>query len=135
MRSKPPEHALEFLLDFDGRRHFYEGGYFAKFEIRRVSKTKTRPAGIKYAFTLHAPDGTRLMGFDNAHTVPALGGRKKAAAASDHWHRTADDVGRPYKFSDVETLLNDFFDEVERILTELNVPLQVVTDRGKGAKT
>jgi hypothetical protein len=30
--------------------------------------------------------------------------------------------------------LNAFFDEAERVLTELNVPLQVVTDRGKGAK-
>jgi Family of unknown function (DUF6516) len=134
MKPKPSEHALEFLLAFDGRRHFYEGGYFIKFEIRRVSKTKRRLAGIKYAFTLHASDGTRLMGFDNAHAVPALGGRKKATAASDHWHRTADDVGRPYKFIDVETLLDDFFDAVERILTELDVPLQVVADKGKGAK-
>jgi hypothetical protein len=114
MKPKPSEHALEFLLDFDGRRHFYDGGYFVKFEIR------------------HAPDGTRLMGFDNAHAVPALGGRKKVTAASDHWHRTADDVGRPYQFIDVETLLGDFFDEVERILVELDVPLQVIADRGKG---
>jgi Family of unknown function (DUF6516) len=132
MKPKPSEHALEFLLDFDGRRHFYDGGYFVKFEIRRVSKTKRRPTGIKYAFTLHAPDGTRLMGFDNAHAVPALGGRKKVTAAPDHWHRTADDVGRPYQFIDVETLLDDFFDEVERILVELDVPLQVIADRGKG---
>lgn len=134
MKPKPSEHALEFLLDFDGRRHFYDAGYFTKFEIRRVSKTKRRPAGIKYALTLHAADGTRLMGFDNSHAVPALGGRKKATAASDHWHRTANDVGRPYKFIDVETLLDDFFDEVERILTELDVPLQVVADEQKGAK-
>jgi len=134
MKPKPSEHALEFLLDFDGRRHFYEGGYFIKFEIRRASKTKRRPAGIKYAFTLHASDGTRLMGFDNAHAVPALGGRKKATAASDHWHRTTDDVGRAYKFIDVETLLGDFFDEVERRLTELDVPLQVVADKEKGVK-
>jgi hypothetical protein len=82
MKPKPPEHALEFLLDFDGRRHFYEGGYFVKFEIRRVSKTKTRPAGIKYALTLHAPDRTRLMGFDNAHTVPDPGGSKEGSRGS-----------------------------------------------------
>jgi hypothetical protein len=74
------------------------------------------------------------MGFDNAHAVPALGGRKKATAASDHWHRTTDDVGRPYKFIDVETLLGDFFDEVERILTELDVLLQVIADKEKGTK-
>jgi hypothetical protein len=135
MKPKSSGHALEFLLDFDGRRHFYEGGYFLKFEIRRVSKTPRRPAGIKYALTLHAPDGGRLLGFDNAHPVPALGGRKQATGAADHWHRTAEDVGRPYLFRDAETLLNDFFDAVERILTELEVPLQVVADKGKGAKS
>jgi len=80
------------------------------------------------------PDGTRLTGFDNAHAVPALGGRKKAHVASDHWHRTTEDEGRPYDFIDAESLLNDFFDELERILAELGVSLQVVSDKGKGVK-
>jgi hypothetical protein len=65
------EHALEFLLAFDGRRHFYPEGYFLKFEIKRVEPTKQRPHGLSYSFTLHDPDGHRLIGYDNAHTVPA----------------------------------------------------------------
>jgi hypothetical protein len=36
----------------------------------------------------------------------------------DHWHRTEKYPGRPYKFKDSETLINDFEAEVERILAE-----------------
>ena len=68
--------------------------------------------------TLHAPDGTRLLGFDNAHRVRASRGRSLVA---DHWHRTEDDEGRPYAFKDADTLLADFFGEVRRILGERGV--------------
>ena len=37
--TKAADYTLEFLLEFDGRRHGYAGGYFAKFEIRRVWQT------------------------------------------------------------------------------------------------
>ena len=67
------EHTLEFLLDFDGRRHWYAGGYFAKFEIRRVAADTARPHGLRYSFTLHAPNGMRLVGFDNAPRQPPRG--------------------------------------------------------------
>lgn len=33
----------------------------------QVAASSERPHGIKYSLTLHAPDGTRLLGFDNAH--------------------------------------------------------------------
>lgn len=71
MKDRDPEHGLEFLLAFDGRIHHVEGGYWLKFEIKRVEATKERPHGLSYSFTLHAPDGERLVGFDNAHGVPA----------------------------------------------------------------
>lgn len=29
-------HTLEFLLAFDGHVHWYEQGYFTKFEVRKV---------------------------------------------------------------------------------------------------
>ena len=112
------EHTLEFLLAFDGRRHWYKGGYCAKFEIKRARPTRQRPHGLRYSFTLHDPDGTRLVGFDNAHAVAAAGSRfKKRPAAVDHWHRTENDPGRPYGFKDAATLVEDFFDEIERVLT------------------
>jgi hypothetical protein len=127
MRPRATEYGLEFLLAFDGRIHHLEEGYWIKFEIARVKATKERPHGLSYSFTLHAPDGTRLVGFDNAHSVPAKRSRfKPKAPASDHWHRTAADPGRPYQFKDAETLIDDFFDEVERVLGERGVGTTVV---------
>ena len=121
------EHALEFLLDFDGRIHHLEEGYWLKFEIKRVRKTRERPHGLSYSFTLHAPDGARLIGFDNAHGVPTAGSRyRRRASASDHWHRTVKDPGRPYAFRNVETLIDDFFDAVERELAERGIGSTVI---------
>jgi len=127
MHSRAPEHGLEFLLAFDGRIHHLEEGYWIKFEIERVKPTKERPHGLSYSFTLHAPDGTRLVGFDNAHCVPVKGSRfKPKPPASDHWHRTETDPGRPYPFKNAETLIDDFFDEVERMLGERGIGTTVV---------
>ena len=110
-------YGLEFLLAFDGRIHHLEGGYRLKFEIRRVEPSAQRPHGLMYSFTLHAPDGKRLVGFDNAHSV-ATGKGKRRLEIMDHWHRDENDRGRPYRFKDAETLIDDFFDEVERSLRE-----------------
>lgn len=82
---------------------------------------------LDYSFTLHGPDNRRLIGFDNAHSVPAKGARlKKRPKAMDHWHRTETDEGRPYAFKDAETLIIDFFDEVECVLTEHGIRFEVV---------
>ena len=125
--EKSSEYGLEFLLAFDGRIHHLEEGYWIKFEIKRVGATKKRPHGLSYAFTLHAPDGTRLVGFDNAHGVPARGSRFKVRPeAGDHWHRTETDPGRPYAFKDADTLLQDFFREVRRILADRGIPETIV---------
>jgi hypothetical protein len=70
MTHRASDHGLEFLLAFDGRIHHLEKGHWLKFEIARVMVTTNRPHGLAYPFTLHAPDGTRLVGFDNAHDVP-----------------------------------------------------------------
>ena len=127
--TQPPnaEHTLEFLLAFNGRVHRYAGGYWLKFEIARVTPSEARPHGLEYSFTLHGPDNRRLIGFDNAHAVPAKGSRyKKRAKATDHWHRTETDAGRPYAFVNAEQLIDDFFDEVERVLSERGVPFDNV---------
>jgi hypothetical protein len=127
MEDKLPEHALEFLLAFDGRIHHLEEGYWIKFEIKRVEPTTERPHGLSYSFTLHAPDSTRLIGFDNAHGVATAGSRfKQRPRANDHWHRTETDQGRPYTFRDAETLIDDFFDEVERVLGERGIETSVI---------
>jgi hypothetical protein len=66
----------------------------------------------------------------------ARGSRFKAAPqASDHWHRTENDPGRPYEFKDAETLIDDFFNEVERVLRERGIGTAVVgVDEGRRSK-
>jgi hypothetical protein len=121
------EDALEFLLAFHRRIHWYEDGSCIRFEIRRVEPTPERPHGLRYSFTLHDPDGARLLGFDNAHRVKARGSRFRSPGLwADHWHSRVGDRGRPYRFVDAETLIEDFFNEVERIQTSRGVPLDVV---------
>jgi hypothetical protein len=127
MKTPPQEHTLEFLLAFDGRIHHLEEGCWIKFEIKRIKASQERPHGLVYSFTLHAPDGTRLVGFDNAHGVPGAGSRfRRRPAVSDHWHRTENDPGRPYAFKDADTLLQDFFREVRRILADRGISETVV---------
>lgn len=125
------DHTLEFLLAFHGRIHRLEGGYFIKFEIKRADVRSERPHGLNYAFTLHGPDGQRLMGFDNAHTVRRSGYRKTMNVA-DHWHRTETDPGRPYRFVDAEQLIVDFFAEVRRVLEDRGIDDNVIGVESKG---
>ncbi|MCP5368650.1 MAG: hypothetical protein H6907_18630 [Hyphomicrobiales bacterium] len=112
------ESSLRYLLDLHGEEIHYGDGYVTRFRVVEVERTPERPHGISYSLTLHDPSGARIMGFDNAHSVPRQGGRRGNATAHDHWHRDSTDRGRPYAFTDAATLVADFFDEVERILKE-----------------
>lgn len=110
---------LPFLLEFDGEEIVYEGGFVARFTVKRVTSTPERPHGISYSLTFHAPDGRRLMGYDNAHGVAHRGSRfVRRRAEFDHWHRDETDEGCPYRFVSAEKLITDFFDEIERVLKE-----------------
>jgi hypothetical protein len=51
---------------------------------------------------------------------------KQRSEASDHWHHTEDDPGKPYEFRDADTLLQDFFREVRRVLSERGISEAVV---------
>jgi hypothetical protein len=127
MNGRDLDHTLEFLLAFNGRVHRFDKRYWIKFEAKRIEATDRRPHGLLYSLTLHAPDGTRLIGFDNAHGIDAVGSRFKPRPQTyDHWHRTENDPGRPYEFKDAATLINDFLDEVERVLGEFGIPTDVV---------
>jgi hypothetical protein len=78
-----PEYALELLLAYDGRIHYLVSGNFLKFDVRVVEKSEQVPHGIAYSLTLHDPDGTRILGFDNAHAVPHPAGD----SSSPRWRR------------------------------------------------
>lgn len=123
----PDDHTLEFLLGFDGRIHYLAQGYWLKFEVRRIDPTPERPHGLRYSLTPHDPSGQRLIGFDNAHGVPPRGSHYQGAdVAYDHWHRGTNDEGRPYRFTTVVQLIDDFEAEVERVLTELGISNTVI---------
>jgi hypothetical protein len=59
---------------------------------------------------------------------------KRRSAATDHWHRTENDPGRPYVFRGAVTLIDDFFDEVERVLRERGIKTTVVRVGEKGKR-
>ena len=118
MNRPDRELGLDTLLDLHGQTLFVdEVGHWVKFVVRRANVTAERPHGLSYSPTLHAPDGARLVGFDNAHPV---GGRRgpgtRKREGSDHRHllRTI----QPYDYKDAATLLEDFWNEVDRVLKE-----------------
>jgi len=125
MASNDTDYGLEFLLSFDGRGFRLDGDYWVSFRIRRIEATRERPHGLAYSLSLHARDGRRLLGFDNAHPVRRAG-RRRSLSASDHWHRSENDPGRPYAFKDATTLIKDFFDEAERILREHGIAMRII---------
>jgi hypothetical protein len=103
-----PDEAMRRLLDYDRRRYWLVNGWSIRFRIAEIAASAERPHGIKYAMTLHDVDGTRLLGFDNAHGVPG-------AQAYDHRHRfrrAAELVA--YEFRGADELISDFFAAVEQ---------------------
>jgi outer membrane receptor for Fe3+-dicitrate len=118
------EKDLDYLLGLDGNIEVQnDDGYWVKMEVSRVEVTAERPHGIRYSLTLHAPDSTRLIGFDNAHGgVKPEGAHFKHAGKKypyDHRHRHADDAGVHYAFDTAYQLISDFYAEVDRVLKEV----------------
>ena len=109
------DHSLDTLLDLHGQVLVIdEAGYWVRFVVHQVHSTPTKPHGIDYSLTLHGPDGSRLVGFDNAHQV---GGKQRAE--HDHKHRLL--TVRPYQYRDAVSLVADFWSEVEAVLREKGV--------------
>lgn len=113
--------ALDVLLELAGEIYVQEGGYWIKVEASPTRACPGVPHGIRYSLTLHAPDGNRVLGFDNAHPVRAAGGRFTARCVEyDHWHPDGKAV-RPYAFQDPALLLRDFFSDVDKALKKRGV--------------
>ena len=118
MTTTDRDPGLDTLLHLHGQTLFVdEMGHWVKFIVVRTEVTPQRPHGLSYSLTLHGPDGTRLVGFDNTHPV---GGRRGPGARrrreTDHRHRLRS-VG-PYGYKDAATLLADFWKEVDEVLKE-----------------
>lgn len=112
MRRDP---SLDTLLELHGQVMVIDpAGYWVRFVVTAVPATTRKPHGLDYTLTLHAPDGERLAGFDNAHTV--LGA---TSGANDHRHRFK--TIRPYVYRDCAALIEDFWRLVESVMRELGV--------------
>ena len=118
MTTPDRDRGLDTLLDLHGQTLFVdEAGHWVKFIVVRTEVTPQRPHGLSYSLTLHASDGERLVGFDNAHPVrERRGPGTRRRRESDHRHRLRS-VG-PYDYKDAATLLEDFWNEVDAVLTE-----------------
>jgi hypothetical protein len=78
-------------------------------------------------YTLRSPPFARVHGAcrsESRHAIISADDMTRGTS-DDHWHRTEKDPGRPYEFKDAETLIDDFFDEVERVLRDRGIALQV----------
>ena len=113
-------HQIRTLLDLHGQVIDQEDGFWIKIDAWEVAVSAEIPHGIRYSLTLHAPDGTRILGYDNAHAIKVKGMKYAGQRISfDHMHRHASDKGVPYEFVDAYQLLSDFFIEVDSVLKEV----------------
>lgn len=116
-----PEIGLDELLYLNDTIIDQGDGYWVKIEAK-LSKRKTdeRPHGIRYSLTLHAPNGSRILGYDNAHSVKEKKGKYAATryTAYDHKHCNIGDKGIPYHFSNARQLLVDFWIDVDKVLSK-----------------
>ncbi len=96
---------LDTLLDLHGQTLFVdEAGHWVKFIVHRTDVTAEHPHGLSYSLTLHAPDGERLVGFDNAHPVRRRRGpERRRRRERDHRHRLR--TIRPYEYRDAAHFL------------------------------
>lgn len=86
-----------------------------KFVAQRVPPDEHRPYGVSYALTMHDSAGQRVFGIDNAHVARLTRGpASRSSTARDHLHRG--ESVRPYAYRDADTLMDDFWREVETIL-------------------
>jgi len=117
----PYDRSIERLLEMDDQIYEVGGGYWVKFEACRVPPTTSKPHGVDYSLCLLGPKDLRHVCYDNAH--PVRSGRPpggKMSLTNDHRHIGA--VVEPYNFIDAETLLNDFWTDVEKVLKQEGIP-------------
>lgn len=91
-----------------------ELGYWTKFEARLVTPCDEIPHGVRYSLTLHDRQGTRLLGFDNAHAVKKA---KRYESRRIEWdHRHDADIVTAFAFDTPAALLQEFWIAVNSII-------------------
>lgn len=107
---------LDTLLDLDGEIFPMDDGFWVKFNVKTIRPVQNTPHGIRYSMTLHDRYNTRVIGFDNAHSVKT--NRKKGFSGRivtwDHKHSL--DKLEPYNFKSAGQLLEDFWIAVDQYI-------------------
>lgn len=118
------DYALDMLLGLDGRSFESDAGqYVIEFSAKRVAPTAGQPHGISYALVLRPKGGDPWVRFDNAHSIGRLGrSYTKTPDAWDHRHQNGNGPLKAYTFQSVPKLLDDFWNEVKRMLDEKGLP-------------
>ena len=111
---------IDFLLELNGIIIEQEFGHWVKFVALKVLETAEKPHGISYSLTLHDEIGTRILGFDNAHSINKHVQRyQKKITEWDHEHKVGDSEKiYPYEFKTASQLVSDFWVAVDRALKE-----------------
>jgi hypothetical protein len=113
--------ALGRLLDLHDEIMEVGGGYWVEISAIRVPPTPSKPHGIDYSLCLLDPNGNRLVCYDNSHAVSV--GRppsRRRSTTNDHKH-TRHSI-KQYEYTDAETLMMDFWKDVEKVLKEEGIP-------------
>ncbi len=122
MNGDREDPSITYFLELDGCVHFVDKHCRYRIEIKakRTDATPERPYGLSYSLTLHDSKDQRILGFDNAHPVPANRGPSgRKHRFHDHRHRY--DKTRIYRFVDTEKLITDFYRAVDQVLKEKGV--------------
>jgi len=111
---------LSRLLELDDEIMEMGKGYWVKIHAVKVPPTPSKPHGVDYSLCLLDPNGNRLVCYDNSHPIAA--GRppsRRKSKTRDHKHQRT--IIRPYDYSNAEKLLEDFWNDVDKVLKEEGV--------------
>ncbi len=116
--NRPDDFTLSALLDLDGHRFTIENGeYTIKFVVSLTRPTENIPHGIRYSLTLHDKNGIRVLGYDNSnHDYRPLSKRQYVARRIEWDHRHHKETVTQYGFSTAANLLEDFWEDVRRVI-------------------
>lgn len=82
------------------RKNILPNGDVVEMKIWTVPQTSGKPHGLKYSL-VYIQEEERLAGYDNAE------------GKGDHKHFGGKEI--PYRFKDIDTLIQDFYDDIERL--------------------
>ena len=124
MKDRDKDLAVEYFLELDGTVHFVDEKCKYRVEIKAkcTDVTPERPHGLSYSLALHNEKHERILGFDNAHPVPASKGPSgKRHRFHDHRHKY--EKTRIYRFEDTSKLISDFYAAVDLIMKERGIKI------------